>query len=172
MDYTAWPPQFEGDDRHELRGLQMADRVQTLKLMVEAQRDAYRTAWTLLGRPHDDLWTALKASRSFDTKPFERSFVLLAAYWRKVHGGSDPTLPGLFPMEERLGNWWFWLRVQYRLWALHEPLIVRDICRVAVFGDSVVGIEAEERLYSNLHYFYDPDRAPNEGIEAWDGEHL
>ena len=136
--------------------------------MVKAQRDSYRTAWHLLGQPHDDLWIALEACRSFDTRPFERSFILLAAYWLKVHGGSDPSLPGLFPMEDRLGNWWSWLQAQYRLWARHEPRIVRDICRLAVYDAGPVGVEAEARLYSALHHYYDPVRAPNEMIEAGD----
>ena len=49
MDYTGWPPQFEGGDQDEFRALQMAGKVSALKIMIETQRETYRAAWTLQG---------------------------------------------------------------------------------------------------------------------------
>ena len=125
MDFSGPPPQFDGDDYHELRGLQHALRRTAISEWLGRMRDAYMRAWLITGKPPDTLKRQLDGGSRVSTSPFEPSHDYLAAWWRHRHGHIQPVLPGLITAEQQSYDWLNWLRGEVDQWALWEPAMLR-----------------------------------------------
>jgi len=125
------PPFFPGDDWDELRMAQAFHCKETLRVLASVVEQRYRDCWIVAGRPLDTVKDALDNNRGSDLRPLRAVHDVLAAFWRKKNGLTQPPLPNSTPrMGQIIDDWQRWLFDQPTIWFTVDPGLLRDCARL------------------------------------------